>query len=226
MFFNGVDRADRAIADWTVAFKTKRWYVLLFFRAIDIAVHNIFVILTFWTGPEQRDERYADVYTDYETGKHTHGVRMAFQLRLAKSLIEYAERQAIIGAGGDRSSVRWLSRRGAASGHVFQSPPGKRGPKFTHNMVPLAKGSRGVRCDACLVIAQEHVDGKANVTKLRSRADVWLCKACNTHLCRYCRDNNWDHYKKTVKAGVRLPPDKRGKLQETLEELEDNRPLA
>jgi len=87
----------------------------LFFRAIDTVVHNMYIIQSFWMGKDQRDERDGAVYAKYEQGRHTHGVRMTFQLHLARSLIEYAEEGALGEAGGNRTRVSWLRQRQARS---------------------------------------------------------------------------------------------------------------
>lgn len=105
-----LDRADRTIADWTVSFKTGRWYMQLFFRAVDTAVHNMFIIASFWTKDGHRDARYSEIYEEYVRGKHTYGSRNAFQLRLGKALIEFAVAEALKEVGGDRSRVRRLSQ--------------------------------------------------------------------------------------------------------------------
>jgi len=153
-YMDAVDRGDRCIADWTVSCKTGRWYMQLFFRAIDTVVHNMYIIQSFWTGKDQRDERYGAIYAKYEQGRHTHGVRMTFQLHLARSLIEYAEEGALGEAGGNRTRVSWLRQRQSRSDTTPSPAAAQRGRPPKHSFVDVTGRPF---CQVCRMVAQQQL---------------------------------------------------------------------
>jgi hypothetical protein len=38
--YNGVDRKDRETSDWTISVKSHRWYLRLYYRMVDAAIHS------------------------------------------------------------------------------------------------------------------------------------------------------------------------------------------
>ncbi len=51
-------------------------------------------------------------------------------------------------------------------------------------------------------------------------------KTCDVALCSFVGDSNRNHGEGFIQADADLPHSGRKKLQETLDELEDDRPLA
>ena len=78
---NGVDRADRDTADYTVSLRSARYYLRIFYWLLDGVVHSMFIV----TGMLLRDQNDDHPWQKYR--KH-HDARYKFQYDLGKSLIE------------------------------------------------------------------------------------------------------------------------------------------
>ncbi len=82
-YFNAVDRNDRDSANNTVTLCTNRWYLHLFFWALDRVIHVLFVVVCIFAknniGPKK--------WISYTT---KHGGRSKFQIELGLDLLNYA----------------------------------------------------------------------------------------------------------------------------------------
>jgi hypothetical protein len=79
--YNGVDRLDRANADWTVSVRTNRFYLRIFFWQFDATIHLMYIIVI-----HSLDEELVKKYKDHRDG------RQRFQIDLALALAEFALR--------------------------------------------------------------------------------------------------------------------------------------
>ena len=86
---NGVDRKDRAVADWTMSIRTARYYLRIFFWAVDTSIHCMFVITCeVVNGAEHPADHPWHGYLNKDSGRYK------FQMDLAQALVEYAIEQS------------------------------------------------------------------------------------------------------------------------------------
>ena len=78
-YYNGVDRKDRDSADWSVAFKSKKWYLRIFFWILDGLNHAQYI-----TVQSAAKEGNDNSWTKYLQC----GGRAAFQMDCGLALIE------------------------------------------------------------------------------------------------------------------------------------------
>ena len=212
--YNKVDARDRSMSDWDMSIKTQRWYMTIVFYALSVVVRNMYLIASEWIKQKKPG------YEAYGLWKSTLVSRMSFQMALAKAMLTYAETEAVKAAAGDRSKVAWLKRKPGRRSSDVEAPRANPGTKPKHTLIPLP--SRPF-CQVCREIAGLHLPASGDLPDLCSRRGVGICKACDKVMCSYCEAHNWSHGYSRLCKGTDMPPAKRGKLKE---ELEDNKPLV
>jgi len=79
--YNGIDRKDWDTADWSIALKSKRWYLSIFYWIIDGLNHAQFITVTDSTGEEEEEQHPWVKYLKRDG-------RAEFQLDVGLALIE------------------------------------------------------------------------------------------------------------------------------------------
>ena len=102
--YGGVDRADRGMANYSIAHKCRRWYMTIVFWLLDAVLWNMWVEVKYAIDMKHRD------WTQYDpkSGGVVRG-RMRFMLDLSNALMDYAAKNTLKAAGGNRDKVKWFN---------------------------------------------------------------------------------------------------------------------
>jgi len=188
--YNGVDRADRGIAEFTTGHRCRRWYLRMFLWLLDVVLWNIWVIVQFHMTMDPVLARYRNR-------------RLDFQLNMAEAIMEYAMDKAIAEAGGDASKVGWI--------------PKMPGPKRKSTDISIAvehewegrenDGLSREYCQCCYQGARDMVGVKMGTACLRRlcRKTTQRCVDCDKRICEQC-DVTWDHLHKRRRTGSKWEP--------------------
>jgi hypothetical protein len=167
--YNGVDRKDRDTADWSIALKSKRWYLSIFYWIIDGLTHAQFITVSDTTGEEEEEHPWVK-YLKRDG-------RAEFQLDVGLALIErgimmdcpniadlkdkskrpaYMRKTAFVPCGCQKC---FFCKNGFTRGATHKPPPGM--PRFRVKLGPPSPAKPPIepnKHSRKRVVIKKHVD--------------------------------------------------------------------
>jgi hypothetical protein len=164
--FNGVDVLDRAIAEFSTQYRSKRYYIRVFWYLVDVVCYFAWrCVQSFLQEVTSAPQHHPQRWSHYKTGTHGCGARMSFMLDLGSDVI----------------------RRGVAMRDAERPPA----PVRHH----LGTWDSHERCKVCEMVAAELLPQLPQNERRRFVLSTGrFCKQCDSMpMCQFCFEHNWDH---------------------------------
>ena len=170
--YGGVDRADRGMANFSVAHRCRRWYMCIVFWLLDAVLWNMWVVVKY------AYEAGTEPWSQYKptSGGPIKG-RLRFQLDLSNALMEYAAKNALKDAGGIRADVKWLNHSGETR---FRGQPAPL--LIDHTAVYHTDSNR--YCQQCY--SKTETSWSKGERRKGCNSTLHKCQECGMRLCRSC----------------------------------------